>query len=443
MPTDQPATSTFSDDDDDKVFAERMARYDQWDHFDYPENKIGRELNVMGGGTFDAAMTALSKDHLAGTAVEAAGSFAAGFAIRAAEAKLPILRPAIAIVGAALTVSFVQDLLGKGSEVGGILADTWTHPDHTDKNRAAFAQHGGKFAFDLALTSGAALGGSALGNRWMFGPASNFTRIATYDGLAFRGKKTMPHARLYSKDDPVAMLFEETRPSSLKFKAQVFKGAKASTTYSGNAFLISEDGLAVTNWHCVKEKDTLTAIDHMGVNHKATVLAADIPNDVAILQLEKGSTESIFKPLKLAADDIAPGGKVMVVSHQSKVPELTLSSGRVKDIKTIPVFPDAPKNLTPKVDIVLHPFSRELVVTAPATAGPAVDTDRLMVSYFSKPGVSGSPVINGAGEVVGVHQGSLGKWFSQQTSRNEAVPMSAISKVLQEALIKRGQGISP
>jgi hypothetical protein len=91
-----------------------------------------------------------------------------------------------------------------------------------------------------------------------------------------------------------------------------------------------------------------------------------------------------------------------------------------------------------KTWVKVHPFTRE-VIPAPAELTDLVaDSRRMLSNYFSKEGVSGSPVVNTSGEIVGVHAGSVGPWLAQLTYRNDAIPVSSISKVLEEALAKRG-----
>jgi len=440
MTSDKPspvANFSSSDDEDDRVFAERMAYYDRMRNRDSIDDKIGREVYVMGGGVIDAGRAAFSIEHAGETTLTVLGSAAAGFAIRAAEAKLPVLRPVLAIGAAALTVSFARDLLGHGQEIGGILKDTWNNRDHNEQNRQAFAVHGGKFAVDLALSSVGGLGGSKLANHSLFGSSSNYVRINTYDTVGLRGKQSKPMERLFSKDDPVAALYQEALPSTLKFQAQVLTGAKAGTKFSGNAFLISEDGLAVTNSHCVELKDVLTVTDHLGTTHKARVVAANRVDDVAILQVEKATSATQFKPLKLATENAQPGDNVFVLSHQSKFSSATLAPGKVREFQTIGVSPKVPAADAVSIGTLrVHPFTREVLPPQPKHLG-LVDTPRMLASYFSKAGISGSPVLNASGEVVGVHTGTLGKYLRQLTARNDASPVSAISKLLNGTVAQR------
>jgi len=441
MTSDQPSLASKFDDDDDKVFADRMSAFDRELHHDYPEDKLGRELSVILGGTVDAGKTAFGKDHIAGTVLNAVGSAAVGFGIRAAEAEFPALRPAIAIGGAALTVSFIRDLLGKGSEVGGILSDVWRNPDNEDKDRTAFAKDGGKFVFDTALSAGAGLAGSALGNRVLFGESSDFTRIATYDGPGLLGKSAWPHERLYSKNDPVAAIFENNKDASLELTGRYAVGSKKGILSNATAFFISDDGLALTNHHAVAFREGLTVTDRSGQTYKASVLASDKPNDLAVLQVERGAPGSAFKPVKLAQNDAQEGDRVFAMGrHRGDEP--TFAPGTVRDFHTIQVSEKAyPPGSSAKPNrLLLTPFSRELYTSRPTTnKNGLADSVNMLSSYFSKPGVSGSPVFNTDGEVVAVHNGSLGNWFSKLTARNTSTPISASADLIEAAIANRNK----
>lgn len=202
MLTEKPKNS-FNDDDDDFF----LHRSYQTELQEDSGQKLGREIYVIGGGAMDAARHAFSQAKgatLSETALAAAG----GLAIKAAEAKLPSLRPALAIGGATLTSAFVSDLLGNGAAIKAIMADTWADKDHDEQNRQRFSAHGGKFIFDLALTTGAALATAAAGEQLLFRESRGFTRISTYDGLGLAGQHSRPHNRFFRSTDEPAQVFQ-------------------------------------------------------------------------------------------------------------------------------------------------------------------------------------------------------------------------------------------
>ncbi|MBU6454517.1 MAG: trypsin-like peptidase domain-containing protein [Cyanobacteria bacterium REEB67] len=431
------------DDDDDAVFAQRMARYD---HMDYGDDKLSREAYVIGGGTVDAVAKAFTGKNLVETGAETLGAAAVGLAVRAAEAKMPALRPAIAVAGLAMSFSVVRDLVHHGTEIGNILTDTWDHKDHQEQNRKAFAEHGGKFGLDLALTTGGAMLGSAVGNRVLFGPGSNYVRVPTYDGPGLFGRGVSPHERLFSKDDPLVQLLEKARPSILELHASALKGSMRSRA---NAFLIDDGSLAVTNCHCVNGKKDIYVTDYLGQKRGVDVLLQDAPRDIAILRVRPGSAAAAepassvkavlpFEPLKLAEANAEPRDRLLVVSSQSKQRDLTLSPGHMVDMKTFALSPkmsfsEYGGKLKNTNTITVNPFSREVVYKKEPNWAGLVDAQRMLSTYYSKGGVSGSPVLSLSGEVVGIHTGNFGPKWSQITGRNASSPVSAIAAVLAAA----------
>jgi hypothetical protein len=426
------------DDDDDRVFAERMARYDRINTHD---DKLGREISVIAGGTADAVAKAFTGNNLVETGAETLGAAAVGLAVRAAEAKMPGLRPAIAAAGLAMSYTMVRDLWHHGSEIGGILADTWDHKDHQEQNRKAFAEHGGKFGVDLALTTGGALLGSAIGNRVLFGPGSNFVRVPTYDGPGLFGRQASPRERLFSKDDPSISLLEKARPSILELHASALKGPVRSRA---NAFLIEDGSLAVTNCHTVNGKKDIYVTDYLGQKRGVDVLITDAPRDIAILRLHPleatagAKQPAPFEPLKLASADAKPGDALLTVSSQSRQRDLTLSPGSMFEVKEIGLsrtmsFSEYGGKLKNRNSITVNPFTRDVVYQKEPDWTRLVDAPRMLANYFSKQGISGSPVLSSSGEVVGVHTGAFGQWWTQLTSRNAASPVSSIAEVLASA----------
>lgn len=426
MPIEKPNNS-FNDDDD--FFLHRSYKTELQED---GGQKLGREIYVISGGAMDAARQAFSQEKRA-TAIETGLAAAGGLAIKAAEAKLPSLRPALAIGGAAMTSAFVGDLLGHGAEIKAILADTWANKDHDEQNRQLFSAHGGKFVFDLALTSGAGLAGAAGGEQLLFAESRGFTRISTYDGLGLAGKLSRPHNRLFHSTDEPAQVFQQAAAAALKLKVS---RAGSTSRFKANGFLISEEGLAVTNHHVIKDASTIKAVDHHGQQFDVSVLASNESKDLAVLQLHRKNPATIFEPLKLASKNATADEPIYLIGHEAGHGPLKLAPGRVSDEVTVPDLPlavgKAARNKN-TISVTVTPFGHELVLKpTPTSAYPT--TSRLLGSYYSRPGFSGSPIINGNGEVVAIHVGNLGSKFSQLTGRKSSTRVSALQDLLPEAL---------
>ncbi len=390
----------------------------------FADDKLAREVYVLASGSADAIGAV--KQRLPEVGVEVAVSVSTGFALRAAEAKLPWLRPGLAIGAVALTGTAVKDLLKPAGEIASTLADTWRSADNLEANRAKFAGTGGKYAVDLAIITTAGLAGSALANRALFGGGSNYVRINTYEPASTYAGETYfrgPRARLYNLQEPDAASFLAARQSSVFLTSTKVPGGQHR--YSANGFFASEDGLIVTNHHVVAGKIEINARDYSGTIRKARVVAMNGAEDLAVLKIE---SQQGFKPLKFAKEAALPGDRVLPVSHQYAVKGLTIGPGRIESIEQMPIRVKQDGTRVKVTDPASYnasehtfKFSSEL---QPGTN--QVISERFFGNYFSKPGASGSPLLNSQGEVVAVLSGGM-------DGKNYAIPTKAIEEILANA----------
>jgi S1-C subfamily serine protease len=139
---------------------------------------------------------------------------------------------------------------------------------------------------------------------------------------------------------------------------------------SGTGFLISADGLVVTNHHVIDGATTIEV--HRGtVIYPASVVARDAANDVAILK-----TDMKGRPLSLASARASMrGDEVLTLGYP---------------------LPDAQGELQKAT------FGR-----INATSGYQDDARYLQIDVPIQPGNSGGPLLNRRGEVIGIVSASL------------------------------------
>jgi S1-C subfamily serine protease len=148
---------------------------------------------------------------------------------------------------------------------------------------------------------------------------------------------------------------------------------------SGTGFLISSDGLVVTNHHVIEGARTIEV--HQGrVIYLASIVARDAANDLAVLK-----TEMKGNPLPIASARASMrGDEVMTLGYP--LPEIEGESQRAT-------------------------FGR-----VNATTGLMDDARYLQIDVPIQPGNSGGPLLNKRGEVIGVVSSSLGEiWALQRT----------------------------
>jgi S1-C subfamily serine protease len=194
--------------------------------------------------------------------------------------------------------------------------------------------------------------------------------------------------------------------------------AKLSTTQvidgqmkrmSGTAFAVSKDGTFVTNHHVVTGIDgrplmNINLVDRFGKQHAAHIVRLDEANDLAILNLNRRSSQVLFKPL--------PFGKSLVPGYHLNPQEEVFCFG--------------------------HPAGAERLT------GSVKSNIRLtwhMARYFEKrgstiipihcgPGSSGSPLLNKQGEVTGVVFGGPARESPLHSSLTLAVPGDRVTALL-------------
>ena len=134
---------------------------------------------------------------------------------------------------------------------------------------------------------------------------------------------------------------------------------------SGSGFIVSETGVAVTNAHVARGQDTLTATSGNGQSFQSKVVYVDPTLDIALIKLEGNG----FPQLKLApTQTVQSGSSVVAIGTPSKGFQNSVTKGIVSG---------------------LGPMKGE--------PGVWIQTDTAI-----NPGNSGGPLLNSAGDVVGI-----------------------------------------
>ena len=146
---------------------------------------------------------------------------------------------------------------------------------------------------------------------------------------------------------------------------------------AGTGFIISEDGLVVTNKHVVSDNEAEYVVKMTdGKEYNAKVLAKDPVQDLAILKIE---AEEPFKPLKLGStDDIQIGQTVIAIGNALGQFQNTVSVGVISGLGRTVVATDSNLSTEKLEDII--------------------QTDAAI-----NKGNSGGPLINLKGEVIGIN----------------------------------------
>jgi serine protease Do len=183
--------------------------------------------------------------------------------------------------------------------------------------------------------------------------------------------KDVPKVRNFFQNpfflDPFDMRGQEGQGSGSTQKRQIG---------SGSGFLVSQDGLVVTNKHVVSDTDAeYTVITSDGEEHSAKVLARDPMHDIAVLKIDGND----FPSLDLGdSDQVKVGQTVIAIGNPLGEFANSVTRGIISGVK------------------------RE--VSAGSGFGQSEHlSDIFQTDAAINPGNSGGPLFNLSGEVVGVN----------------------------------------
>jgi len=154
-------------------------------------------------------------------------------------------------------------------------------------------------------------------------------------------------------------------------------GTEKQQIGAGTGFIVSEDGLVLTNKHVASDdKAEYTIVMSNGKEYPVKVLAKDPVQDLAILKIE--SSEK-FKALKLgSAEDIQIGQSVIAIGNALGEFQNTVSVGVISGLG-------------------------RTVVASGSTFGTETLEDIIQTDAAINKGNSGGPLLNLKGEVIGIN----------------------------------------
>lgn len=161
--------------------------------------------------------------------------------------------------------------------------------------------------------------------------------------------------------------------------------SSGSLKATGSGFIVSEDGLVFTAAHVVKNGERFTAILNDGSELELTLIRSDDDTDLAVLRLPEGT----YSALRLADRPPATGAVVRAMGYPLKGTNI-ITEGIVS-----------------------------------AQSGEVSGKERMLVTCDIVNGMSGGPVMNESGRVVGVVSGSI-------VTMN-GIHLSVLSEVLLQA----------
>ncbi len=194
--------------------------------------------------------------------------------------------------------------------------------------------------------------------------------VATKDLPVFEQNFINP----FGNDDFFNQFFGPFQP---QIPQQEQKGTEKREVSGGTGFIVSSDGLILTNRHVVDiEGAEYTVITNKNERYSAILLAKDSVEDLAILKIEKTGLPTVDLG---DSDKIKVGESVVAIGNALGEFQNTVSVGVVAGLNRSISIPDQNPN-------------------TPDTIEGAIQTDAAI-----NPGNSGGPLLNLKGEVIGIN----------------------------------------
>jgi S1-C subfamily serine protease len=210
--------------------------------------------------------------------------------------------------------------------------------------------------------------------------------------------------------EPFPDLFKRVSPSVVfisAFSIDPFKMLDRVVSVIGSGFIISTDGLILTNSHIVYGRQSITVTLDNGTSTEAKLIGADPILDLAVLRIT-APAETLRTAVLGDSEVLRVGEDVIAIGNPLGL-EQTLTRGLVSGINRI--LPESPLSLTL----------------------PLIQTDAAI-----NPGNSGGPLLNGCGEVIGITTAIL----TDAQNIGFAVPIHIAKRVLPQ-LVEHGRVIRP
>jgi serine protease Do len=223
-------------------------------------------------------------------------------------------------------------------------------------------------------------------------PASNIytSNVAYEQAIIDAAKNVSPSvvSIVISKNLPVYTQqyvnpFGPDSPFGLLIPQQVQNGTKYQEVGAGSGFIVSADGLVLTNKHVVSDKAADYAVfTNDGQKYTAKVLALDPVQDLAVIKIENPSTSSgqAFKPVTLGdSSGIQIGQTAIAIGNALGQFSNTVSVGVVSGLQRTISASDQAGSFSETLEGIIQ-------------TDAAINT-----------GNSGGPLLNLRGEVMGIN----------------------------------------
>ena len=195
-----------------------------------------------------------------------------------------------------------------------------------------------------------------------------------------------------------ADIYREVSPSVVTIEVEL----SSSDAAGGAGFVIDQDGHIVTNAHVIDDARSLTVLFHDGYEAPATIIGTDRRVDLAVIRVDVARHR--LKPVTFGDSDALVVGEAVMAIGSPHGLDATLTRG------------------------IISGMNRRLELDDGTMLEGAIQTDAMLA-----PGNSGGPLLNQAGEVIGVNTAG---YFG--TALGFAVPSKTARRVAETTIRSAG-----
>ena len=254
-------------------------------------------------------------------------------------------------------------------------------------------------ALCCALLGGAVGGGVAYyaGNRPGETSVNVSSRPATQVSVnTVDGKNAMSDAEVYAAGVNSVVSINVTGTSGTNFFGQAVQTASA-----GSGFILTKDGYIVTNYHVVKDGETVKVTLYSGDEYEAKYVGGDEDYDIAVIKVEAAD----LQPVTLGdSGSLNVGDHVLAIGNPLGVLTFSMSGGMVSCVNRA-------------INVDGTPFNM-------------IQTDASI-----NPGNSGGPLFNQYGEVVGIVSAKYSSTGNESVEGlGFAIPINDVFAMIQDIM---------
>ena len=210
------------------------------------------------------------------------------------------------------------------------------------------------------------------------------------------GKTEMTDAEVYAATVNSVVSINVTGTSGYNFFGQ-----PVQTASSGSGFVLTKDGYIVTNYHVVKDAETVKVTMYSGDEYEAQYVGGDEEYDIAVIKVD--ATD--LQPVTLGdSDKLNVGDHVLAIGNPLGELTFSMSEGIASSVNRA-------------INVDGTPFNM------------------IQVTASINPGNSGGPLVNSYGEVVGIVSAKYSSYSNESVEGlGFAIPINDVISMIQDII---------